>query len=156
MCHSSRQCAIRKAFFLHNTDLRNLPVSFTFHTILILKTDPCNAYMGIHPHRMMTSLDVWFIRYLSVLLVIEFISDFLPNVYITTRSLRIRDFIFSLSNINIILIQYKKRKSLLSYYLICFSRSWSPISLTAIMISAWNYNSEKNRNNIKTFAFVFH
>ena len=111
MCHSSRQCAIRKAFFLHNTDLRNLPVSFTFHTILILKTDPCNAYMGIHPHRMMTSLDVWFIRYLSVLLVIEFISDFLPNVYTTTRSLKILDFILSLSNINIVLIQYKKRKS---------------------------------------------
>ena len=67
--------------------------------------------MGIHPHRMMTSLDVWFIRYLSVLLVIEFISDFLPNVYTTTRSLKILDFILSLSNINIVLIQYKKRKS---------------------------------------------
>ena len=36
--------------------LRDLAVNVVYgHTILILKRDICNAYMSIHPRRMMTS-----------------------------------------------------------------------------------------------------
>ena len=73
--------------------LRKLTViAMHSHTILILKTDICNAYMSIHPNRMTSSLfsNVWFIRYFYILQVIEFVtlSDLLQNQNPSTRSFK--------------------------------------------------------------------
>ena len=55
-------------------------------------------YISIHPHRMMVSFnDIWFMRYLYILKVIEVIilkSVFLKNLSPTARNLRGRDFIY--------------------------------------------------------------
>ena len=45
------------------------------HLILILQTDICNAYMSIHPYKMMAYslfVDAWFIKYVYILYAIKF------------------------------------------------------------------------------------
>ena len=80
----------RKIFFLYKTDnsmlgnimLKDLLGDLTIlaahcHAILILKTDLCNAFIGILPRRMTASwlISRWFIWYLCIFIHWDYYSD---------------------------------------------------------------------------------
>ena len=71
------------------------------HTILIFKTDICNACLNIHPREIMASslsIGCRFIRYLYIIIYWDYDIDicFFANLNPTTSGLSIRAFIFIL------------------------------------------------------------